>query len=385
MESKRVERKSRGNCFGLVVLGGVLAVILIVAIIVGSSLIARAEAAFGPPADALNGVEAARLGIQLGWQAEALTRPVDAEATAQAFSIPLDEPTAGIVARLQAEGLVRDAALFSDYLVYTGLDTQLQAGEFELSAAMNTPQLAAALLDPTPGTITLTIFPGWRLEEVADAILRSGLELEAAALLEALSAPYPEFAFLADRPAGFTLEGYLLPGDYEIEREATPTEIVLQILSAGWGRQVGQEILEGFAAQGLDIHEGVTLASIVAREGVVREEMPLIASVFLNRLERDMRLEADPTVQYALGYDTEAQSWWTNPLLTGHLSTDSPYNTYLHAGLPPGPIANPGLTALRAVADPAQSDYLFFQAVCDGSGAHVFAYTFEEHVGNNCP
>jgi UPF0755 protein len=357
----------------------------IVAFIASSSLIARAEDTFGPPSDALNGVQAARLGLQLGWQAEALTRPMDAEATPQAFSIPLDEPTTGIVSRLQAAGLVRDVALFSDYLVYTGLDTQLQAGEFELSAAMSAPELATALLDPTPGVITLTIFPGWRLEEVADAILRSGLELEGGALLEALATPYPEFAFLADRPAGATLEGYLLPGDYEIEREATPTEIVRQILTEGWGSQVGQEILDGFTDQKLDIHQGVTLASIVAREGVVLDEMPLIASVFLNRLERGMRLEADPTVQYALGYDAGSQSWWTNPLLTGHLSTPSAYNTYLNVGLPPGPIANPGLTALWAVADPTQSDYLFFQAVCDGSGAHVFAYTFEEHVGNNCP
>lgn len=375
----------RNSSFGCIVWLGLAAVLAIVAFIAGSSLVARAEDAFGPPADTLGGVQAARLGLQLGWQAEALLRPVDAGAAPQTFSIPLDEATASIVSRLQSAGLLRDAALFSDYLVYRGLDTQLQAGEFELSAAMSAPELAAALLDPTPGAVTLTIFPGWRLEEVADALLRSGLDLEGGALLQALAAPYPEFGFLADRPAGATLEGYLLPGDYEIEREATPSEIVRQILSEGWGSQVGQEILDGFAEQKLNIHQGVTLASIVAREGVVLDEMPLIASVFLNRLEVGMRLEADPTVQYALGYDAGSQSWWTNPLLTGHLSTDSIYNTYLYGGLPPGPIANPGLTALRAVADPAQSEYLFFQAVCDGSGAHVFAYSYEEHLDNNCP
>ena len=306
-------------------------------------------------------------------------------ASPQNFSIALNEPTGAIVGRLQAAGLLRDAALFSDYLVYTGLDTQLQAGDFELSAAMSAPELAAALLDPTPGAITLTIFPGWRLEEVADAILRSGLERDCGALLQARAAPHPEYRCLADRPAGATLEGYLLPGDYEIEREASASEIVQQILEEGWGRQVGQDILDGFAAQGLDIHQAVTLASIVAREGVISDEMPLIASVFHNRLEAGMRLEADPTVQYALGYDAEGQSWWTNPLFTGHLSTDSPYNTYLYGGLPPGPIASPGRSALRAGANPAHSDYLFFQAVCDGSGAHVFAYTYEEHLGNNCP
>ena len=304
------EIMKRKSSLGCLVWMGLIAVVAIVAFIASSSLIARTETVFGPPADTLSGVQAAQLGIRLGWQAEALLRPMDANAGPQTFSIPLDEPTANIVNRLQAAGLVRDAALFSDFLVYAGLDTQLQAGDFELSAALNAPELAAALLDPTPGAITLTIFPGWRLEEVADAILRSGLEMDGGALLQALAAPYPELSFLADRPAGATLEGYLLPGDYEIQREATANETVRQILEEGWGRQVGQDILDGFAAQGLDIHQAVTLASIVAREGVITDEMPLIASVFLNRLQNGMRLEADPTVQYALGYDAEGQRWW---------------------------------------------------------------------------
>jgi UPF0755 protein len=140
----------------------------------------------------------------------------------------------------------------------------------------------------------------------------------------------------------------------------------------------------GFAQQGLTLHQAVTLASIVEREAVVDDEMPLIASVFINRLTFGMQLEADPTVQYALGYDQAGGSWWRTPLSAADLSVASDYNTYANFGLPPGPIAAPSLEALRAVAFPASSSFYFFQAGCDGSGRHVFAETYEEHLANNC-
>ena len=113
--------------------------------------------------------------------------------------------------------------------------------------------------------------------------------------------------------------------------------------------------------------------------------MPLIASVFLNRLKIGMKLESDPTVQYALGYDRTGQTWWKNPLSQIDLQYDSLYNTYLYPSLPPGPIASPSLEALQAVANPLTSSYFFFRAKCDGSGEHLFAETFEQHVANECP
>jgi UPF0755 protein len=113
--------------------------------------------------------------------------------------------------------------------------------------------------------------------------------------------------------------------------------------------------------------------------------MPLIASVFYNRLSAGMPLQADPTIQYALGFNAARSTWWTNPLSRTDLQFISAYNTYLHPGLPPGPISNPGLAALRAVAVPAQSDYLYFQARCDKSGLHNFARTLDEHHQNDCP
>ena len=133
----------------------------------------------------------------------------------------------------------------------------------------------------------------------------------------------------------------------------------------------------------LSLHEVLTLASIVEREAVVAEERPAIAGVYLNRLAAGMRLDADPTVQYAMGYQPAAEQWWKTPVfLEEYSSVDSLYNTYLYAGLPPGPIAAPGLSSIRAVLYPAQHDYLYFVAIPDGSGRHVFATTFAEHEEN---
>ena len=144
------------------------------------------------------------------------------------------------------------------------------------------------------------------------------------------------------------------------------------------------DLRNGFTKQNLTIYQAVILASIVEREAVQDEEKALIASVYLNRWRIGMKLDADPTVQYAYGYDFTEGTWWKNPLELQDLQFDSPYNTYLYAGLPPAPIANPSLEALQAVAFPAETPYYFFRAKCDGSGYHDFSETLEEHLGNGC-
>ena len=149
--------------------------------------------------------------------------------------------------------------------------------------------------------------------------------------------------------------------------------------------QISAELRQGFSSNNLSLFQATTLASIVQREAVVEEEMPMIASVFLNRLQAGMKLDADPTVQYAVGFNPAQNTWWTNPLSQDDLQIASPYNTYLNWGLPPGPIANPSLKALQAIAFPSQTPYYFFRSACDGSGKHVFAETFEQHVRNACP
>jgi UPF0755 protein len=161
-------------------------------------------------------------------------------------------------------------------------------------------------------------------------------------------------------------------------------EILPQILM-NFEAQVTSDMKDGFAAQGLDICQAITLASIIEREAMLVEEMPQIASVFYNRLNSGSVLASDPTVQYALGFNDDQGTWWTNPLSLDDLQVNSPYNTYLYNGLPPAAISNPGLSALEAVAFPAQTPYYYFRAACDGSGRHLFAETYNEHVANECP
>jgi peptidoglycan lytic transglycosylase G len=145
-----------------------------------------------------------------------------------------------------------------------------------------------------------------------------------------------------------------------------------------------QGLVDAIRGRGLTVYQAVTLASIVQREAILEEEMPLIASVFYNRMAQGWRLESDPTVQYAVGYQSDRGGWWPSPLLDSDFSMDSLYNTYIYYGLPPGPISNPGLSALKAVADPADTSYLFFRAACDGSGRHNFAETYTQHLSNAC-
>jgi UPF0755 protein len=171
---------------------------------------------------------------------------------------------------------------------------------------------------------------------------------------------------------------------YEIDRDISLNGFIEKILGS-FNQNLTPELKQGFSRQGLDVYQAVILASIIQRESVVSSEMPMIASVFLNRLRAGMKLDSDPTVQYALGYNHDKKTWWTNPLSLDDLKIDSPYNTYLYMGLPPGPISNPGLEALKAVAFPDESPYYYFRAACDNSGTHVFSVSFDEHVSKSCP
>ena len=376
--------KSR-NPFGCFVVLGLLAILAFVAFFAFNGLMARAEEAFGPPAAGLGGFQRWRLGFELGLRADELLQPADPAAAPLRFDIGLDEPASRIVSRLWSADLVREGSLFENYLIYTGLDTQLQAGSYQLSAAMSAVQLAQALLDPTPGSVTLVILPGWRLEEIAATLPSAGVNFTPEDFLLAAWSPPAGIDLPADFPAGTSLEGYLLPGSYEIDRKADAATAVNIILTEGFHAQVDSELRQGFAEQGLSEHQAVIIASIVERESMLSDEQPLIASVFLNRFHAGIKLEADPTVQYSLGYDTVGGSWWKTPLTSADLSTASPHNTYLNPGLPPSPIAAPSYAALLAVAFPETSPYFFFQAACDGSGKHLFAITYEEHIANNCP
>jgi UPF0755 protein len=189
-------------------------------------------------------------------------------------------------------------------------------------------------------------------------------------------------------PPGFphlsNLQGFLMPGQYQIKRGISAHDLA-GLFVKRFDEMVTPELRDAYANQKLDLAQAVTLASMVQREAMVTDEQPIIASVFYNRLANGMKLDSDPTVQYALGYDEGKQTWWKNPLTQSDLQIDSRYNTYIYPELPPGPIANAGISALRAVAYPAQTGYFYFRAKCDGSGRHAFSTTYEEHLQNACP
>jgi UPF0755 protein len=319
---------------------------------------------------------------QLFFRRDDLARPLNPAADKMSFTVRLGESANSVSARLEEDRIVRDGELFRLYLVYTGLDTTIQAGEYQLSGAESVKEIASELQDATPKEVEFNILPGWRAEEIAAALPTSGLEVSPQGLLQLVISGSSGQARTVLGVDG-SLEGFLLPGSYRFLREAR-AEDLLNGFTARFAEQVDGEMRAAFEANGLSLRDAVILASIVQREAVLEEEQPIIASVFYNRLADGMALESDPTVQYALGYNQEHNTWWTNPLSGADLAVDSPYNTYRYGGLPPGPISNPSLSALRAVAYPAQTPYYYFRAACDQSGKHAFALTYDEHVANAC-
>lgn len=374
-----MHRESRSTRPTLVFLA-VLSVLLCFAILLlGLPFIAAHR--YGPPSASLTAARKIEYSARLLWYDGLLTRPLDRLGPKQPFVVEPGESVASVAHRLYALGLIYDASVFRDYLIYAGLDTSLQAGRYELSPSMSIVDIAHAMQDATPTEVTFVILPGWRLEEIAASLPTSGLRIAPQDFLDAARNPPQGFDFLS---GAASTEGFLYPDAYLLPRTATPAQVV-ETFVRGFALHLTADLQMGFERQGLSTAQAVTLASIIQREAMHEEEAPLLASVFLNRLRAGMKLEADPTVQYALGYNAARQTWWTNPLSLTDLQIDSPYNTYRYSGLPPAPISNPGLVALQAVAFPAQTDYYFFRARCDGSGFHEFAQTFEEHLQNVCP
>ena len=343
----------------------------------------QVEAYFGPPTTGLSPIQRVNYAVQLYLHREELVTPLDTDGQEQTFEVRQGESVNSIALRLEDAGLIRSAFSFRTYLVYSGLDTHIQAGKYALSPAMSPVAIAHKLESTVSDIVTFNVLAGWRLDEIAAALPTSGLNVSPDEFLRLARTIPPGYSFsdeLADAPS---VEGFLFPGSYQLKRDITAYDLIAAMLN-NFEAHLTPELRNGFQRQGLNLLQAVTLASIVQKEAVVAEEQPMIASVFLNRLAKGMKLDSDPTVQYALGFNPDQKTWWTNPLSSEDLQVDSPYNTYLHEGLPPGPIDNPGLSALQAVAYPAQTPYYYFRAKCDGSGRHVFARTLEEQVSNAC-
>ena len=372
---------SNVSCFLISIV--LICVVVITGIIGPKIILNQAERTYGPASSELSTTRRLYLSTLILFQSNDLTQPIDPAGAIRSITINQGESVASIIGKLHDAGLISNPGAFRSYLQYTGLDTSLKAGDFKLSGSMSPIEIATSIQFSISPTVTLAILPGWRLEEIANSLPSTGLTITPDEFILAAKSPQAGYSF-STCLSGDSLEGFMFPGNYALARETTIGELLPQVLM-NFESQVTNELRNGFSTQGLDLCQAVTLASIVQREAVMTEEMPLIASVFINRLNSGIKLESDPTVQYALGYNEKQGTWWTNPLSFEDLQVDNLYNTYLYYGLPPGPISNPGIEALQAVAFPAQTAYFYFRSACDGSGRHTFAETFEEHVGNACP
>jgi UPF0755 protein len=365
---------------GLVV--GILLIIVICAVVAAALYILPVIAAntYGPPSPTLGFVQQIKYSFALLMNGEILSQSVANGSDVVSFEISEGDSVSSITNRLQDAGLISDSHIFQVYLIWTGLDTSVQAGSYKLSKNMSAIQIARELQDATPDEITFNVLAGWRMEEIAASLPTSGLDITPQEFLKSVMDLVVSLDYL---PSGSSGEGFLFPGSYQLPRDANANDLVTLMIQNS-SLYISPELIQQFQVQGFTVYQAVTLASIVEREAIVSDEKPLIASVFINRLNLGMKLESDPTVQYALGYDEVGKTWWKNPLTTSDLAVDSPYNTYLYPGIPPGPISNPDLSSLQAVAYPVQSNYLYFRAKCDGSDLHSFAETYEQHLANAC-
>ena len=359
--------------------------LLLASLVVYITLSTQSAAAdLGPAANDLNPVEQAALTGYLTLNRQALFEAPSTDTTPIRFIVESGENANTVAQRLFELGLITDADLLRYYLRYKGLDNNIEAGNFTLNPAMTIPQIATTLNDAAPDEIKWRAWEGWRLEQLAESLAQQpNLNFnrdEFVRLVGSGGRGLGSYSFLADLPPNASLEGFLFPDTYRLTYQTTTDKIVDRLLTQ-FDQQVTTQMRSDASATGLSLYQVITLASIVQREGVHDDELSTIASVYLNRLAINMNLDADPTTQYAIA---TAANWWP-PLNFDPRTIDRPYNTYVYPGLPPGPIASPGLASIQAVIYPAQTGYYFFRAKCDGSQYHNFAITYAEHLANGCP
>ncbi len=323
--------------------------------------------------------------LMLSGRQDALNRPAGSDESPVRFTVnPGDTPPL-VAQNLLNAGLISNADLYVDYAFVEGLDTQMEAGVYFPRQSMTIPEIALMLTDSSKSHIPFRILEGWRMEEIANTIDASGLfgftGLDFLAVTGPGATVDPAFAAEVGLPAGASLEGFLFPDTYQLPPDINAEGLRDELLQTFLDK-TGPQLRQDAQVQDFSLFQIVTLASIIERESVVADENPRIAAVYRNRLAIGMKLDADPTVQYGIGY--KDGTWWPQITQDDYVNVLSDYNTYLGPGLPPGPIANPGLSAIRAAVYPEDNDFLYFRAACDGSGLHNFAHSFEEHLANAC-
>lgn len=286
--------------------------------------------------------------------------------------IPSGSTATTISKILEDQGIIRDADMFKLQIKKEKLGKELKAGSYRLGPGMTTSEILKTLTERQERAVEKLVVPeGFEIKNIVQRLEKISYA-EVAEFQELVSDKSnfeEDFPFLKDLPAGSSLEGYLFPATYEIGKEDSAKSVVEQMLRAY--RRIYQNHIEGKIPEGMNLNQLMTMASIIEREARTDHDRPLISSVFYNRLNIKMPLQSCATVQFLLG---ERKANLTNE----DLKIDSPYNTYKNSGLPPGPIANPGLKAIDAALNPERTDYLFFVLTGD-DGSHTFTKTLDEH------
>ncbi len=293
------------------------------------------------------------------------------------FTVGKGDGARAVATGLENAGIIADDLPFLFYVMRSDLAPRLQSGEYRLSGSLSIPEIVERLVagKVIPPGVKVTFPEGFTAAMIADRLTAEGLPGQE--FLAIVSRPFPKwrerFAFLADLPEGKSLEGYLFPDTYIFPREATAELIVAELLKT-FEKKALPLYAEHQGKTTLSRYQSLILASIIEEEGKNAEERRIISDIFLKRLAINQPLQSDATVNYALGTSKMQPSF-------KDIETDSPYNTYRYPGLPPTPIASPGLESLRAALDPITNEYYFFLNNLT-TGETVFSRTFEEHVAN---
>ncbi|ACC98397.1 Putative aminodeoxychorismate lyase [Elusimicrobium minutum Pei191] len=282
------------------------------------------------------------------------------------FEISEGQSGAQIARNLKRQGVIKSKFMFKMMLKFFFDPKGLKAGVFDLRQNTSPEEVISCISSGKCQHLEkVTILEGWRIEEIAMALQDKNI-------CDAM-----DFTKMAKER---NLEGYLYPSTYMFPQKMQ-TAKVIDAMVAEFNKRVRPLFQPEFMG-GLTERQVITIASIVEREAVVHDERPKIAAVYLNRVKTGMRLEADPTVQYALGYTPSENRFWKKGLTLADLRKDMPYNTYKRKGIPPGPICSPSMESVYAVLHPEENfDKLFFVAEND-EGRHVFSKTYDEHVRN---
>ncbi len=294
-----------------------------------------------------------------------------------------------IADNLEKQGLIRSAYWFEWYVYLEGSESDFIAGTYSLRPDMNMREVVSALKSGnTAAERSITILEGWTTEEIGEYLEQEGVVskdsfVEGASLNDSRDIiPGKTYDFLADKPDGQGLEGYLFPDTYRIFETAETADIIERMLN-NFGNKFTEQMALDAAASNMDIHQIVTLASIIENEvnierkdgEPINNDHYIVAGIFYNRLNNGIALESDATVNYVTKGDRPQPT-------AADLAAESPYNTYRNRGLPPGPIGNPSLEAIKAAVYPADTDYMYFLHRINDDGSIVFSRTFQEHVAN---